>query len=303
MIKMLRNFFTVSHLEKFVKLVLSRNLLFIIFLGVILNLLYSFYLIDRRLGIYFLNVGQGDSILIESPDKKYILVDGGPDKSVIEELQAYLPFWKKSIDYVLITHTDADHLAGILDVLKYYEVKNLIITQTEDLPSTDLIVQLRNYIDKKNIITLDLSSDDDSMLGCCVVVDMVWVQNEKIEDSEKNINNFSKSFILKYGNFRGFFAGDLESKYEEIVAQINPGKIDLLKVGHHGSKTSSSFDFLSRITPTISVISVGKKNSYGHPSEEIISNLNKIGSKTFINYEYDKLYFKTDGKYLYYFTR
>ncbi|MBP9758419.1 MBL fold metallo-hydrolase [Candidatus Dojkabacteria bacterium] len=297
---MIRKIFNVSRYEFIVKLILNKYYVFILLLSLVLYFLYGIYFIDERFGIYFLNVGQGDSTLIETPDKKYMLVDGGPDDSVIDELRYSLPFWKRKIDYVFVTHTDADHLAGIIDVLKFYTVENVIYTPSK--PETELVKEFNNLLAKRNINVFDLSANDSLKLGCCVTIDMVWVQNEKIGVQEANINNFSKSFILKYGNFRALLAGDLESKYEEVVATINPIEIDLLKVGHHGSKTSSSLDFLKRISPKFAIISVGKDNKYGHPNNETIDNLNLVGSKIFINYEYNRLYFKTDGDYLDYFA-
>jgi competence protein ComEC len=282
-----------------VKLVKNKIVIVTIVISVLLNALFSVYLFDDYLYIYFLNVGQGDSILIRTPDHKYLLVDAGPDEQVISELGKVMPFWKKKIDYMILTHPDADHVGGMIDVIKNYKIDNLIYTgyPTE----TSVYQEFLKLVTLKQINQIKLGSTIDFYAGCCVVVDMLWPDINNISEIEET-NNASQAFILRFKEFRAYFGGDMDSNYEDIVARRNSENIDLLKIGHHGSKYSTSEFFLKTLDPEVAVIEAGKDNTYGHPHKEVISRLKNAEIEVFINYEYEKLYFKTDGSYLAYYT-
>ena len=287
----------VSHLEVFVKLSNIKIIKLIVFISILFGFYFYPYINSNLLEIYFLNVGQGDSILIKSPDNKYILIDTGPDRAVVEQLGKYMPFWDKRIDYLLLTHPDKDHIGGYEGLIASYKIGSIIYTGKQG--DSELYRQFEELAKDENYINVGVY--DDFNLGCCIVFDIIWPDATII--SHETTNNTSYGFILKYNNFNAFFGGDLESGYEDQLSIRYPYDIDLLKVGHHGSKNSTSQQFLKRFKPEIAIIQVGKDNSYGHPSGEVIELLNLNHIKYYINYEYDQLYFKSDGNNVFHYSR
>lgn len=225
---------------------------------------------EKRLQIYMLDVGQGDSILIISPDNKKLLVDTGKNDSAVENLRSLLSPFDMTIDYVLITHPDSDHKGGYEYVQDYYSIEKTIENATEN---------------------------SDFMLGCCVVIDFVWPLNNT---KSKETNENSSAFFITYNEFSGFFDGDLPSELEDIVIAKNPRDVDLVKISHHGSSSSTDNFFLSVLKPEVALISVGKNNSYHHPSSKTLYNLNRAGAKVYRTDELGTIHLSTDGYQLVY---
>lgn len=229
---------------------------------------------NEGLKVYFLDVGQGDSIFIETDDGKQILVDGGPDNSVIQKLSGVMPFWDRTIDLVILTHPDKDHIFGLLEVLKRFRVKGIIETGVEcEKPECKVWNRLKQK--EKAAVVL-------AKLGDSVVLD----ENAKIlilnpfadlagEEISK-VNNTSIVAKLIYGAHSVLLTGDIEKQIEEklVLAGIVLDS-DYLKVPHHGSKTSSTDELLENVSPLAAFISLGSKNPYGHPHQEVISRLEK----------------------------
>lgn len=297
---MLRNLVIVSQRIDFVKLAQNKIVICCVFGSLIFNLIFGLYYADKYMYIYFLNVGQGDATLIKTADNKYMLIDAGPDETILAELGKYMPFWKKKLDYVLLTHPDADHSGGMVSVIKSYKIDNFIYTGYP--AETTIFKELLKISSENNISFGKFEPTEDFYIGCCTLINLVWPYGLNNLSIIEETNNAAQSFVLKFGHFRAFFGGDLDSNYEDKVAKYTPENLDLLKVSHHGSKYSTSEYFLKSFDPEFAVIEAGKGNSYGHPHKETLERLKKYEVTVLINYEYKKLFFKTDGKYLSYYT-
>lgn len=225
---------------------------------------------SNKLEIYFLDIGQGDSILIKTPDNQILLVDAGETNAVVSKLSEILPFGFRTIDYFMISHFDLDHYGGAVDVLENYEVKNLIYSDYyEDTQPVNYF-----FSKTKDIPRINFSVNENLRIGCCTYLRFYWP--EKAQDADKN--DLSISFELVYKNFQMLSLGDASDHIEEQIAQNNWIDLDVLKVSHHGSKTSSSIKFIQLSKPELAVISAGRNNKFKHPSPEILENfeVNKV---------------------------
>ncbi|MBN1916193.1 MBL fold metallo-hydrolase [Candidatus Dojkabacteria bacterium] len=250
----------------------KKIFIFTVIFCFILFRIFDFYQ-DRYLTIYFLDVGQGDSILIRTPDYKHVLIDGGPDISVLSELGEVVPFWIRKIDYIILTHTDLDHIGGLVDVLNYYQVSKVFFNDTGK--NTLVYKKFLNIIDQKNYPYSSIMEGNNLAVGCCVKLDILW-PNEHINlKTIEPVNNSSVSARLIYRDFEIILAGDIESAIEEEMARSKNIKADLLKVNHHGSNTSSNEKFLDAVSPESAIISVGEKNKFGHPAPQTLDKLSK----------------------------
>lgn len=228
---------------------------------------------DDKFHIYFLDVTQGDSILIKTPQNHQILVDGGPKDFVLAELSKVMPFFDKSIDFVILTHPDSDHMDGILKVLERYEVKNILLT--------GIYLENENYnklfslILERDVNLFIAESSKDFIFGD-VLVDVLYPIDQIIGNADKNTNDSSIVVKVVYGGKSVMLTGDLGIDGENKLIKAYPDseylKADILKAGHHGSKTSSSLNFLEVVSPETVVIQVGRKNFYGHPNKETLEN-------------------------------
>lgn len=224
---------------------------------------------NKQLDIYYLNIGQGDSSLIKSPDNKLILVDGGPDQSVLTELSKILPSWIRKIDLIILTHYDLDHVAGLFEILQRFEVKNIILNIPDDKFLAQKFMQL---VEDQKINYQFASASLDFVFGCCLQIDTLWpVSQDQIKDIESNAGSIS--FVLSYNKFRAFFGGDLPIKQEELITKQIHSTIQVLKTGHHGSRTSTSQKFVSKLQPQLAIISCGLDNRFYHPHPEVINIL------------------------------
>lgn len=227
---------------------------------------------DGLLHIYFLNVGQGDAILIHAPDGTQVLIDGGPGARVIQELATVMPITDRSIDVVVATHTDADHLTGLVEVLKQYEVSRIIETGMACVTavcgawesaaageSVERIVAHRGYrIAIGDELSLDVLNPAEDIRG------------QKLSKT----NNGGIVLKMTYKNQTALFTADIEKSVEgQLLAVAN---VDFLKIAHHGSKTSTSQVFLGAASPLVAFIQVGVTNRYGHPTPEVIDRLDKF---------------------------
>lgn len=223
--------------------------------------------------VHMLNVGQGDSFLIEAEDGTQILLDGGKDASVLTELSKIMAWNDKYIDVVIATHPDADHVGGLVDVLKRYKV-GLFLT-SDVVADTQIYKSLiQSVIDKKIPayyvragMNLNLADKTDF----------------KILFPDRNTHNWETNTAsvvsrLQIGERSALFTGDSPISVEKYLAQSIPKEldVDILKLGHHGSKTSTSAEYLKATTPSLALISAGVNNSYGHPHKEVTYLLKKF---------------------------
>ncbi|MDD5696917.1 MAG: ComEC/Rec2 family competence protein [Candidatus Pacebacteria bacterium] len=232
------------------------------------------------LEVSFFDVGQGDAIFIETPFKHQILIDGGPDRErMIEKLSQEMPFWDRTIDLIILTHLEEDHVTGLLQVLKEYEVESILwngLGENEEWKS--LLEQ-----EGASILHGSRFSAND------VVFDVL---NPPLGEAE-NTNDSSIVLKMDYGKTSFLFTGDISFKREDETAV----DVDVLKVAHHGSKYSTSSEFLEMTSPRVAVIQVGK-NSYGHPTEEVLTRLENFDIKILRNDIDGDVKIVSDGKTL-----
>jgi competence protein ComEC len=208
------------------------------------------------------------------------LIDGGPDNSVLAKLGEVMPFWDRSIDLIVVSHPHADHLDGLLEVVKRYDVGAVIESGVSH--SIPEYVEWHNVLREKNIPVVIAKSGQQIAVGGGVVMD-VLLPFENFEGvAPKNIHDATVVTRLVYASTSVLLTGDAEEKLEYQL--LYSGVLidsDILKVGHHGSKTSTSEEFLKAVSPDTAVISVGKKNRYGHPKQEVLDRLAAFGSRVF----------------------
>jgi competence protein ComEC len=233
--------------------------------------------LNNFLEIDFFDVGQGDSIFIETTSQNQILIDGGPGSSVLEKLGKEMPFWDRTIDLVVLTHPEIDHMSGLIEVLKRYKVENVLWTGVKK--DTTEYEKWSKTLEKEgaNII---IAKAGEKIIAGKAEIEVLWPL-ESMENQELSESNDS-SVILRmvYGQKSFLFTGDAARTSEESL--VSGGALidsDVLKIGHHGSKTSSSDEFLEKISPEIGVIEVGKENRYGHPNQDVLDRLQKYAIK------------------------
>lgn len=247
------------------------------------------YKLDSYLKITFLDIGQGDSYLITTPDKINLLVDGGRDLSPVSELQRVLALGQ-GVDIVMISHPDADHTTALPEIATKYAVKEAIFNmQTVDNDSFNQFVEV---LVTKGLGRHPAIAGDVWRVGCCVKIEIIWPIISPSNSIETNPNSIG--YKLTYGNFSMLSMGDLDSDQELQAIRNKEIDVDLLKVSHHGSKNSTPQELLNAIRPEVAVIQVGK-NSYGHPYPGVINNLNKSGARVLSNLANGQVQIYSDG--------
>jgi len=270
---------------------------FILGLLIFLNILAWLAVYDlnkpQLLEVNFFDVGQGEAIFIETPSRHQILIDGGPSSVILEKLTENLPFWDRTIDLIILTHPEHDHLAGLIEVLKRYKVENILWT--------GVVRDTAEYKEWVKLIKNEGAEIKIAQAGQKINLSTYEVDRymevlypfENLEGQEfKNSNNTSIVAKLIFGTppthhppasrvpTSFLFTGDA---YKSVEKKLMDKKTDLasdvLKVGHHGSKTSNSEAFIKHVSPEIAVISVGKDNPYHHPHQETLDTLEKYGIK------------------------
>lgn len=243
---------------------MQKNKILIYLSLIALIIIFYLTLPDSRAKIVVCDVGQGDAILASYKNIQ-LLVDVGPDnKKVLKCLEKHLPFWDKTIEVVILTHGDSDHIGGLDDLLRSYKVNRFF--------SNGL---LEEEIEQK-IYSQNLSQNDIISVGL-FEFEVVWPdQNSEIKgDNENSVVGF-----LKYKSWSMFMSGDIDKETEQrlvwrgILRQVQD-EVDVLKVSHHGSTTGTSDEILEILNPKVAVISVGKNNRFGHPNEEVLNKLEK----------------------------
>mgnify|MGYP002336208276 FL=1 len=227
-----------------------------------------------NLRAWFFDVGQGDSILLDTPDQRQILIDGGPNSSILRELSRALPLDDKEIDLVISTHNDSDHLAGLNKVLKHYKIGKIWLTGA--INPTQTFQKFVGLIKEKSISTETVKAGTKVTYGqlAGIVIspfdDFLGIQPSK--QNETSIVTF-----WQFGSQTILLTADIDQNQEQELLSRNVLRpVDILKVTHHGSRTSSSETFLQAVKPKIAIIQVGAKNRYGHPTSVILDRLKSL---------------------------
>ncbi|TSC54781.1 MAG: metallo-beta-lactamase [Parcubacteria group bacterium LiPW_30] len=276
-------------------------ILFIAILFVINIFIWSVVLRDEKtkeLTVAFLDVGAGDSIYIEAPNGNKMLIDGGPDRGVVRELSEIIPFYERTIDVVLATHPDKDHIGGLVDVLKNYETKIILTTGATSTTETDRAFG-KAIIEEEKMGAKNILVKRGSVVK--LSEDILFTVLYPVSVNPKgSTNDTSIVGRLTYGNQSFLLTGDAPQKVEKYLVSIDGKKLKakVLKIGHHGSKTSSSEVFIGNVSPDYAIISTAKKNRYGHPNKEVIDLLKKYNIPMLATYDGGKIIFKTDGETL-----
>lgn len=231
---------------------------------------------NKNLRVTYLDVGQGDSTLIQFPDGKVALIDGGPDKKVLEDLGRKLPFYKRGIDVVFLSHPHADHMVGLIYVLQRYKVGRVVVT--EGIHETPEYREFIDIVKNKNIpMTLAREGVAFDFSGG-VKMNTLYPHTGISSD---NPNDLSEVLLLTFRNNEFLFTGDLEKDAtESMLSRSKKLRVDVVKVPHHGSKDAYDENLYAMLKPEVAVISVGE-NKYGHPSLMTLSFFEKIGIKYF----------------------
>ncbi len=229
------------------------------------------------LTLAMLDVGQGDAFFIESPTGTQILFDGGPNGRILGELARAISPFDRRIDALVITNPDQDHIAGFSDVLKNYEIGAVFEPGTFN--DSKVFQNLKDEIKRKNIPDILARKGMKLDIGGGAVIEILFPDRDV---SYWAPNDGSVVARLSYGKTSIMFTGDATKKTEEIVLTRNPlPKIDsdILKTGHHGSRTSTSGNFVKAVSPAYALISSGKENKYGHPHQDVLDILTVFGAK------------------------
>ena len=228
---------------------------------------------DGKLHVHFLDVGQGDAIFFITPSGKQVLIDGGPDMSVLEHLGKYMPFFDRSIDLIVLTHPHSDHLTSLPEVTRRYGVNHILLAGTE--AETGRYHSLLHEVKERSIPVSIADPATDFDLGDGVVLDILWPDRSFRND--KNLNNASITIRILFADQSILLTGDIETEAEYAI--LNAGadiRSKVLKTPHHGSQTSSSSGFLLAVNPLKAIISVGEENSFGHPDPETIARYSAL---------------------------
>ena len=230
---------------------------------------------EGELAVTFFDVGQGDSIFIQTPSGKEMLIDGGPNDKVLQGLDREMSMNDKNIDVVVVTHADADHVTGLIPVLERYKVSHIIESLVAGHTST--FNDLENHIKSENANVHIGKTGDVIDFSDGVMATILYPSANYIDD--KKTNEASVSILLTYLDKSFLLTGDLPTtrEWKLIESNLLSNGVTVYKAGHHGSKTSSSDQLLSYIKPYYSVISAGKDNRYGHPNIETLDRLRKYG--------------------------
>ena len=272
-----------------------KNQLKILIGLLIIALIVWFLVLNQRPGRIletdFLDVGQGDAVLIKTPKGQTVLIDGGPDNKVLEKLSKYLQPLQKRIDIIILTHPHADHVTGLIEVLRRYSVGLVILNGVylktdnydqflnaiEDNKVKVLIAEAGEAIHFDKDLEFDILSPNKNPAG------LAFNKNsESFGTAGNDVNDTSIVGKLIFNDFSIMFMGDATSKIEnQILAYGDNLKSDILKVGHHGSKYSSFPIFLKTVAPKAGIIEVGAKNFYGLPSQAALSRFKMFGANIF----------------------
>lgn len=247
---------------------------------------------DYLFKVHFLDVGQGDAILLESPSGQQMLIDGGRNSVVVNKLSAQMGFFDKNIEYVLATHLDSDHVGGLVEVFKRYKINTFI--GTDATGDTAIAETLDRVIKEEKLQIIEARRGEVVDLGSGVKVEILWP-----EVSVKEMESNAGSIVAKvtYGDASFLLTGDAPKRIEEYLVLVYGEYLHstVLKVGHHGSRTSTAELFLTEVDPLYAVISAGANNSYGHPHVEVTDMLFNYGIVMVSTAEEGTVTFVSDG--------
>ena len=247
-------------------------------------------LFDESLNVSFLDVGQGDAAFIELPNEQTLLIDAGTAESADDIISYIEGRGYESLDYVVATHPHADHIGGMAEILQHFPVGSLFMPDA--MATTETYQEMLEVIREKNIPVTAASTsvlllEDNSLLAYFVAPN---------SSGYSDLNDYSAAVKLIYGQTSFLFMGDAETVSEQEILDANIDvSADVLKVGHHGSSSSTGEEFLAAVHPAYAVISCGADNSYGHPDQALLNRLAMAGVNILRTDELGTIYMESDG--------
>ncbi|MDO8620886.1 MAG: MBL fold metallo-hydrolase [Candidatus Levybacteria bacterium] len=283
----------------FKKIIWFGVLILVFLAGLLFYQRIKFY--DGKLHVVFCDVGQGDAIFIRTPNGLDILVDGGPNDSVLSCLSNHMPVWDRTIELVILTHPHTDHFFGLHNVLKRY---NVLSFDSEKLDNKALgFAELINEVKQNKIPLHYLFSGDSFKTNGGINIKILAPTKEFLAETSPNgmigENNEFASLIslVSYGSFKLLLTGDTQAdELSQAISQYSLTNLSVLQVPHHGSKTGLSLEILNLLKPKVAVISVGKNNRYGHPTPFVLDLLGKVQAKILRTDQKGEIEVISDGK-------
>lgn len=246
---------------------------------------------DDKVHVIACDVGQGDAILIIYKTNE-VLIDGGPDNSVLDCLSRHMPFWDRKLEMVVVTHPQSDHFTGLIEVFRRYEV-DLFLSNSVDNPGNRGYQLLKNEVGSRAIRTINPATGQRYRLGL-IYLDVL---NPPEAFVSKELNDYSIVLKMTYGNFKAIFTGDIEGNMDDQLLRNGLLEdVNYLKVNHHGSKNGLTKPILEILRPEVAVISVGKDNKFGHPHKETLDLLESYGIKVLRTDQLGDVEVISDGK-------
>lgn len=264
---------------------------------------------DKNVHLVVCDVGQGDAILI-SWRSNQVLVDGGPSEAVVDCLSRHIPFWDRTIEVMVLTHPQADHMSGLISVLERYEVERIVANGMVN--DTGEFWAFREAVVEEGV-EVHLPKRGDRIVLGELILEVIWPKEKVgsdlvwepsfdtnvlgIETDSKEVNETSVALKMVFGEFDALLVGDIGLGTEQaLVSDGVLSDVEVLKVGHHGSKYASSSEFLREIDPELAVISVGGNNWYGHPTDDTLMRLDTVGAKVLRTDEVGDVEIVSDGR-------
>jgi len=227
--------------------------------------------LNPGLEVTFFDVGEGDSVFIETPRHYQIVVDGGPSSTtLLKKINQELPFWDRHLDLMVLTHPDKDHLAGLLPVFKYYEVEKVLWTGV--VKETAIYQEWREVLEESGSEVI-IAEEDQDLESPQVYFDVLYPFLSFNRQTFSDYNDTSVVMKVVYQGGQFLLTGDISETIEnKLIREEVDLQSDILKVAHHGSKSSTGRSFLNAVRPQMAIISVGE-NSYGHPDKTVLNRL------------------------------
>lgn len=255
---------------------------------------------DDKLHVSILDVGQGDAILIQTPSRQNILIDGGPTPEAIKlQLGKRMPFWERTIHLMVLTQPQADHLTGLIEVLQRYET--LCVMESNTSSDTVAYQEWLRILHAKNIKREIIHAGQEIDLGDNIKLEVIHPPLSWLQNTPDNINDNCIVLRLSWNRVSFLFTADISKETEwYLISQRKNLRSTVLKVAHHGSKTATSTEFLSVVNPKVAVISAGSDNKFGQPHHEVLERLtNQMGSeRVFLTSQHGTIDLTSDGYHL-----
>ncbi len=279
------------------KYFITLALLYLFVSSMALLFWHSYERAPNVLTVTFLDIGQGDAIYIESPTGKQVLIDGGIDRSVLADLSKVMPLFDRTLDVVIATHPDKDHIGGLPFVFSRYKVAHILDPGLTETTDTYEFYSEKVQEEMKGSYAIHQEARRGSVIDLGGGAELRILFPDRDMDGVTDTNNASVVAQLVYGETEVMLTGDAPKSVEEYVVMLDGTALqsDILKAGHHGSRTSSGQKFIDTVNPEYAIISAGCDNSYGHPHKETIETLTAASTTILTTCEEGTIVFTSDG--------